>query len=59
MEPDVADRVALADLLSRHARAFLARDFDALDDVFTPDAVLDSTAVGGVRHAWPEAREWL
>ncbi len=59
MEPDVADRVALADLLSRHAHAFLSRDFDALDEVFTPDAVLDSTAVGGVRHAWPEAREWL
>lgn len=59
MEPGVADRLALDDLLHRHARAFRALDFEALDDVFTPDAILDSRAVGGERHTWADAKAWL
>ena len=39
---DLADRQDLLDLAARYARAVDTRDFAALAEVFTPDAVLDT-----------------
>jgi hypothetical protein len=44
---DVADRLAIQDLIARYAVVVDSRDYDALDGLFTPDAVIDFTAFGG------------
>ena len=44
---DVADRLAIQDLIARYAVVVDSRDYDALDDLFTPDARIDFTAFGG------------
>lgn len=56
---EIADRIEIQDLLTRYTRAIDTRDFDRLDDVFTPDATIDYTAVGGTRGAFPEVKAWL
>ena len=45
-EPD--DHAALREVLARYMRAMRLHDVDLMDDVFTPDAVIDYTAIGGV-----------
>lgn len=44
---DVADRLAIQDLIARYAVVVDGRDYDALDELFTPDARIDFTAFGG------------
>ncbi len=44
---DISDRLEIQDLLVAYSYAIDGRDFDALDDVFTPDAFIDYTAMGG------------
>jgi hypothetical protein len=44
---DVADRLAIQDLIARYAVVVDGRDYDALDGLFTPDARIDFTAFGG------------
>ena len=56
---DVSDRLEIDDLLSRYTLAIDAKDFDALDAVFTPDALIDYTTSGGVKGAYPEVKAWL
>ena len=53
------DRLEIDDLLIRYATAVDARDWELLDSVFTPDAVLDYRSAGGIRGAYPEVRAWL
>lgn len=53
------DLLAIHRLLADYAAAIDGRDFDALDDVFTGDAVLDYTSSGGPRADFAEVREWL
>src|SRR5262252_5400847 len=55
----LADRLAIDDLLTRYAAAIDARDWDALDDVFTSDALIDYTAAGGIKGRFPEVKAWL
>jgi hypothetical protein len=55
----IADRLAIDDQLTRYCRAIDAGDFDLLDAVFTPDAVVDYTSSGGIRGAFPEVKAWL
>jgi 3-phenylpropionate/cinnamic acid dioxygenase small subunit len=55
----IADRLEIEDLLSRYAWALDSKDFDGLDDVFTPDARLDYTSAGGEAGAYPEVKAWL
>ncbi|MDT0203511.1 nuclear transport factor 2 family protein [Nocardioides sp. AE5] len=49
MEQDqISDRLEIADVITRYTRAIDTRNFDRLhEDVFTVDAVLDYSAVGG------------
>lgn len=55
----VADRIAIDDLLTRYALAIDGGDWDQLDTVFTPDAVIDYTSAGGVRGRRDEIKAWL
>lgn len=56
---EVADRLAIQDLLTRYTRAIDGREWNLLDTVFLPDATLDYTAVGGQRGRFPEMKAWL
>lgn len=56
---DLADRLAIHDLLALYSTAIDTKDFALLEDVFTPDGVADYTASGGIRAGLPEAQAWL
>ena len=56
---ELADRLAIDDLLTRYAMAVDDGDWDALDTVFTPDATIDYTSAGGIRGSYPEVKAWL
>jgi len=54
-----AQRLEIAALLTRYAVAIDTKQFDLLDTVFTPDAVIDYTSAGGIRGTFPEVKQWL
>jgi 3-phenylpropionate/cinnamic acid dioxygenase small subunit len=55
----LADRLDIEDLLTRYAWALDSKQFDELDDVFTPDAHIDYTSSGGEAGAYPDVKAWL
>ena len=55
----LADRLAITDVLTRYAWSLDAKEFDGLDDVFTPDAHIDYSSSGGAEGAFPEVKAWL
>jgi len=55
----LADRLAIDDQLTRYCRAIDTGTWDLLDEVFTPDAVVDYTSSGGQRGAYREIKAWL
>ena len=55
----LADRLDLAQLVTDYAYAIDERAFERLDTVFTPDAWIDYTAMGGIAGRYPEVRAWL
>ena len=42
-----------------YSTAIDQRRFDDLDQVFTPDAYIDYTALGGIEGRYPEVKQWL
>jgi hypothetical protein len=56
---ELADRLAIQDLITAYSYAIDFRRFEELDEIFTPDATLDFTATGGIAGALPEVKEWL
>jgi hypothetical protein len=54
-----ADRWAICDLIARYAVVVDRGEFDALDELFTPDAVIDFTAFGGPAGPLPEIKAFL
>jgi 3-phenylpropionate/cinnamic acid dioxygenase small subunit len=56
---EMSDRLEIQDLLARYSFAIDERDWDALDQVFTPDAWIDYTAAGGIKGPYPEVKAWL
>jgi hypothetical protein len=56
---DVAHRIEIDDLLTRYTIAVDDEDFDLLDTVFMPDAILDYSSAGGPRAPYPEVKAWL
>lgn len=57
---EISDRLEIQDLLVRYCDAIDRKDFDLLDHVFTPDAVLDYRAFGGdVIDVYPIVKQWL
>jgi hypothetical protein len=55
----ISDEVELRKLVIRYANAIDARQFDELDRVFTPDADIDYSAVGGMKGKYPAIKSWL
>ena len=55
----IADRLAIEDLLTRYCVAIDTRDWELLDTIFVPDAFVDYTSSGGVKGPYPEVRAWL
>jgi len=56
---ELSDRFEIQDLLVTYSDAIDRRDWDALDDVFTADAVIDYTATGGIRGTLDEIKAFL
>lgn len=56
---EISDRLEIDDLLSRYTLAIDGKDFDALDEVFTPDATIDYTTSGGTKGVYPDVKAWL
>lgn len=55
----VADIVAIQQLLAIYVYAIDAKDFDALDRVFTPDATFDYAVTGGETGDYAKIKPWL
>jgi hypothetical protein len=56
---EMSDRMEIADLLARYSAAIDSRRWDDLDEVFTPDAVIDYTEMGGIRGSLDEQKAFL
>ena len=56
---EISDRLAIQDLLVDYCHAIDSQNWDALDDVFTPDAFIDYSAFGGSSGSLAETKEFL
>lgn len=56
---ELSDRAEIQDVITRYAYAIDDRDWDALDTVFTPDAVIDYSETGGARGTVAEIKAFL
>lgn len=56
---EIADRMAIDEVLDAYAAALDTKDWDTLRTLFTPDAVVDYTEEGGVRGTIDEAIVWF
>jgi len=55
----ISDRLEIQQLLVDYCNAIDRRDYDRLDQVFTPDAYIDYRKLGGVDGRYPEIKQWL
>ncbi len=55
----LADRLELQQLVTDYAYAIDERSFERLDAVFTADAWIDYSAMGGLAARYPEIKAWL
>jgi hypothetical protein len=55
----LADRLEISDLLVAYAYAIDRRQWDALDEIFLLDAVVDYREMGGIRGTLPEIKDFL
>lgn len=58
-QQELSDRFEIQDLLTAYCAAIDARDFDALDDIFALDAVIDYTEAGGGRGGLETIKPYL
>lgn len=56
---NMSDRFEIQDLLTRYCTAIDSRNWAALDDIFTPDAIIDYTEAGGARGTLSEIKIYL
>ena len=56
---EISDRLEIQDLLVAYSHAIDSHDWDALDDVFTPDAIIDYTEMGAPRGTLIETKKFL
>lgn len=55
----IADHIEIQQLMVRYANAIDRREFERLDAVFTPNAYIDYTAMGGIADSYPIVKAWL
>ena len=55
----LSDHHDIRELIVAYSSAIDARDFDALDAVFTPDAAIDYRAMGGIAGTYADVKAWL
>lgn len=58
-QQEISDRMEIQELLVRYSHAVDTRDWDAFERVFTDDAVIDYTEMGGPRGGVKETRAFL
>jgi 3-phenylpropionate/cinnamic acid dioxygenase small subunit len=58
-QQEISDRLEITELLVRYSHAVDTQDWEAFTQVFTPDAVIDYTEMGGPRGSVPETVEFL
>ena len=56
---EVADRLAINELMYRYARMVDFRKWELFDQVFTADATCDYTSTGGIKGSAREVMDWL
>jgi 3-phenylpropionate/cinnamic acid dioxygenase small subunit len=56
---ELSDRLEIRELLDHYATLIDQRRWDALHEVFTPDAEVDYTSTGGKRGKLGPVMEWL
>lgn len=56
---EISDRFDIQDLLTDYCHAIDTQQFDHLDDIFTEDAFIDYTAVGGAKGNLAEIKVYL
>jgi 3-phenylpropionate/cinnamic acid dioxygenase small subunit len=56
---EISNRLEIQELLVRYSHAVDTRDWDAFEQVFTDDAVIDYTEMGGPRGGVKETRAFL
>ena len=56
---EISDRMEIQDLMVAYSHAIDTRDWDALDDVFTEDAFIDYSAMGGSAGDLKTTKEFL
>ena len=56
---EISDRLEIADLINSYSHAIDTRAWAELDDVFTTDAVIDYTELGGIRGGRDEVKAFL
>jgi 3-phenylpropionate/cinnamic acid dioxygenase small subunit len=56
---EISDRLEIQDLFARYTYAIDERNWDRLDDVFTPDAVIDYSETGGAKGTVAQIKAWL
>ena len=56
---EISDRLEIEDVFVRYSYAIDSRSWDDLDDVFTPDAHIDYSEMGGASGPFKQIKEWL
>jgi hypothetical protein len=56
---EISDRLEIQQVLVDYSTAIDTRRFDDLDRVFTPDAHIDYSAMGGIVGSFPDVKAWL
>jgi hypothetical protein len=56
---EISDRLEIQDLQVAYSHAIDFKNFDELDAVFTPDALIDYTVFGGPKGPYPEIKAYL
>ena len=56
---EISDRMEIQDLMVEYCYAIDTGNWDGLDDVFTPDAMIDYTEAVGVKGRLPEIKKFL
>src|SRR5262249_20315305 len=56
---EISDRLEIQQLMFNYSTAIDTKNFDLLDDVFTPDAFIDYSCFRGIARRYPEVKAWL